>query len=183
MEADRVMARPEEESFDDPAELHVRRALGLQVREEAPQARVALAVAAVDDDHPEVVLGLEMVLEPLGQEHERRRVRVLVGAEEVRLLGPAALEVEDADEARHRRAGECGEDGVRERRRHLALADPVPLDLAVERPPGGAERLLPELPQLGPVPVANRDPAERKARSLVDPPALVEEEEVHGRES
>ena len=183
LESDRVVARAKEQPLHDPAELHVRRAPGLEVGEEAPQPRVALALAAVDDDHPEVVDGLEMVLEPLGEEHERCGVHVFVRPEEVRLLDPSALEVEHAHEARHGRAGERGEDRVGERRRNLTLADAVPLDLAIERPARVAQRVLPELAQLGPVPVANRDPAEREARPLIDPPALVEEEKVHRPES
>jgi hypothetical protein len=175
------MARPEEQPFDDAAELHVRRPPGLEVGEEAPQPGVVLAVAAVDDDHPDVVLGLQVVLEALGEEHQRGRVRLLVAPEEVGLLDPAAREVEHADEAGDRRPGERRVDSVGERRRHLARPDPVPLHLAVERPPGGAQGLLPEVAEHRPVPVSDRDPAEREARALVEPPALVEEEEVHGR--
>jgi hypothetical protein len=57
----------------------------------------------------------------------------------------------------------------------------VPLDLPVERPVRLGERPLPERLEHGPVVVADGDAAEREEAALVEPPALVEEEEVHGR--
>ena len=55
LQADRVVARAEEEPLDDPVEPRVGAAVLGQVGEEAAQARVVLAEAAVDDDHPDVV--------------------------------------------------------------------------------------------------------------------------------
>ena len=91
----------------------------------------------------------------------------------------AELEVEQRHVRGERRDRERREDGVGERRRNLALADPVPLDLTVERPAGRGERLLPDPAKLRPVGVAHRDPAEREEPALVDLAALVEEEQVH----
>src|SRR5436190_21885381 len=48
-----------------------------QVGEEAAQAAVVLAEATVDDDEAEVAFRLEEMLEPLGDEHQGRRVGVL----------------------------------------------------------------------------------------------------------
>ena len=89
LQADRVVARPEEQALDDARQLHERRAVLREVGEEAPQARVVLAEAAVDDDHPEVVLGLEQAVEALGQEHQARRVGVLGRPEELGVRGRA----------------------------------------------------------------------------------------------
>ena len=109
------MARAEEEALDDPRQLHVRRAVLRQVGEEAAQALVVLAEAAVDDDQAEVVLGVEQVVEALGEEHQPGRVDVLRAAEEVGLALGAELEVEQRHVRGERRAGERREDGVGER--------------------------------------------------------------------
>ena len=154
-----------------------------QVGEEAAQALVVLAEAAVDDDQAEVVLGVEQMVEALGEEHQAGRVDVLRAAKEVGLALGAELEVEQGHVCGERRDRERREDGVGERRRNLALADPVPLDLAVERPAGRGERLLPHPAKLRPVGVAHRDPSEREEPALVDLAALVEEEQMQPAES
>ena len=59
LEPDRVVARAEEQPFDDPAEPRVGAAVLGQVGEEPAEPRVVLAEAAVDDDQADVVGGLE----------------------------------------------------------------------------------------------------------------------------
>jgi hypothetical protein len=55
----------------------------------------------------------------------------------------------------------------------------VPLDLAVERPAGGFQRLVPGGAERPPVAIAKRDAAEREEAGLVDLAALVQKEQVH----
>lgn len=125
-------------------------------------------------------------METLREEHERGPVDVLERAEEGVLLGRessrAGVEIHDRDVRRHRRGGERCEDGVRQLGWHLALADAVPLHLPVERPAGCPEGVEPEVFQLGPVGVANGDAAETEEAALVEPVALVQEEDEHGAE-
>ena len=128
---------------------------------------------------PEVVDGVEQVVEALGEEHQAGRVDVLGRAEELGRAHRSELEVEQRDVRRDRRVRECGEDRVGERRRYLPRADAVPLDLAVERPARGGQRVLPDLTELRPVDVAHDDPAEREDAALLDLAALVEEQQVH----
>src|SRR6266496_2340308 len=68
LEADRIVAWAEEEALDDPRELHVRRTVLGQVGEETPERLIVLAEAAIDHDQAEVVLGVEEVMEALGEE-------------------------------------------------------------------------------------------------------------------
>jgi hypothetical protein len=91
--------------------------------------------------------------------------------------------IEQRHEARERRAGERLEHGVGDRGRHLALADPMPLHLPVERPVVQAERLLPQLLQRVPVGIPDRNAAEREQPALVELPALVQKEQVHAAET
>ena len=181
LEADRVVARPEEEAFDDAVEARVGAAVLGEVGEEAAQPCVVLAEAAVDDDHPDVVRRLEQQLEALGEEHQTGGVRVLVGAEELRCVAQAELDVEQGHVAADGCARERADDGVGERRWHLPRADPVPLDLAVDRPPVCGERLLPQVAEAVPLGVADCDAAEREEAPLRELAGLVEEEQVHGR--
>jgi hypothetical protein len=55
----------------------------------------------------------------------------------------------------------------------------VPLDLAIERPAGLTQGCLPQVFQDEPVGVADGYSAEREEAALVEPAALVEEEQVH----
>ena len=74
---------------------------------------------------------------------------------------------------------EGGDDGVGERGRGLARADPVPFHLALGRPAVGRERPLPEVAERVPVGVPERNAAEREQLPLGELPRLVEEEQVH----
>ena len=112
------------------------------------------------------------VVEALGEEHQRRPVRIV---EEVREELTAELLVEQDDVAGERSAGERLEDGVGDGGRHLAPPDAVPLHLAVERPPVRAQRLPPQLAERPPVLGAKGDAAEREHAALVEPSALVDE--------
>ncbi len=179
LQADRVVARPEEQPLDDPRQLHERRAVLGQLGEEPPQARVVLAKAAVDDDHAEVVLGFEQAVEALGQEHEAGRVRVLGGGEVLGMRRTPGPLIEQRHVRGDGRGREHREERVAERRGHAAVPDEVPLDLALERPRMRGERLVPSPPQLRPVAVAHGDAAEREEPALVDLATLVDEEQVH----
>ena len=64
-----------------------------EVGEEPAKPRIVLAEAAVDDDHPEVVLGGKQMLESLRQEHEPGGVGVFVGGEELGRLAEAQLDL------------------------------------------------------------------------------------------
>lgn len=96
------MTRPEKEAFDDPVELRVRAAVVGEVCEEATQARVVFAEAAVDDDHPDVVRGLEEQLEAFREKHQPGRVGVLVAGKELRCDAEAELDVEQRHVAAQR---------------------------------------------------------------------------------
>jgi len=122
------VARAEEEPLDDPRQLHVRRPVLRQVGEEAPQALIDLAEAAVDHDQAEVVLGVEQMVEALGEEHQPSRVDILRGAEEVRLTLRSKLEVEQGHVRGEGRERERAEDRVGRMSRapwNLAAAVPV----------------------------------------------------------
>ena len=60
-----------------------------EVGEEPAKPCVVFAEAAVDDDHPEVVLGGKQMLESLREEHEPGGIRVFVGGEKVGRLAEA----------------------------------------------------------------------------------------------
>ena len=120
-------------------------------------------------------------MEALGEEHQRRRVRVLGAAEELGEVAASQPEIEQRHVRDERRSGERVEDRACERRRHGAAAHAVPLHLAVERPAVRAQRLLPAVAQQMPVAVAHGDPAEREHSVPVEPPALVEEQQMHAR--
>ena len=150
-----------------------------EVGEESTEPCVVLPEPAVDDDHPEVVLGGKQMLESLREEHESGGVGVLGGGEELGRLAEAQLDLQQRDVTGDRRPRERRDDGVGERRRDLARADPVPLDLAIRRPAMLGKRRLPELAEERPVGVAERDPAEREELLLRELSGLVEEEQVY----
>jgi hypothetical protein len=106
------------------------------------------------------------VLKALGKEHQPGRVRVLLRLEELRRLAQTELDLEQRDVARDRRSREGANQRVGECRRYLALADPVPLDLAIGRPGVLAQRGLPKIAEKWPLGVTNDDPAEREELPL-----------------
>jgi hypothetical protein len=60
-----------------------------EIGEEPAEPCIVLAEAAVDHDHPDVVLGGKQMLESLGEEHEPGGVGVFVGGEEFGRLAEA----------------------------------------------------------------------------------------------
>ena len=91
-----------------------------------------------------------------------------------------ALDVHDRHIGGEGRGRERLVDSIRERWRHLSPADPVPLQLLVERPAVLAQGPLPGIAKLGPVRIADGDSAEREEAAAVEATALVEAKEAHG---
>ena len=91
------------------------------------------------------------MLEPLREEHESGGVGVFVGGEELGRRAETQLDLEQRDVTGDRRPRERRDDGVSERRRDLARADRVPLDLAIRGPAVLGKRRLPDLAEERPV--------------------------------
>ena len=162
LEADRVVARAEEQPFDDAVEPRVGRAVLGQVGEEAAQPRVVLAEAAVDDDQADVVLALEEQLEALGEEHQPGGVRVLVAREERRARRVGRARCRAAS-----RSSEAARGRAPRRPRRPAPAAPRPLRMPCHftsgRPASRGRRASPaRVAQACQSASASRDAAERE---------------------
>ena len=119
------------------------------------------------------------MVEALGEEHQPGCVDVFRGAKEVRLPLRAELEVEEGHVRRERRDRERREDRVGEAGGTSPLRMPCHLTSRSSGQPAADSVSCHDPAKLGPVGVAHRDPPEREQPALVDPAALVEEEQMH----
>lgn len=79
------MARTKEQALNDPRQLHIRRPVLGQIREEPPQPLVFLTKPRVDNDEAQVIVCIKQVMEAFSKEHQAGRIHVLRGAEEIGL--------------------------------------------------------------------------------------------------